>query len=132
MPRTSADLRIEDVSRASGVTVRSIRAYQSQGLLPPPRLRGRLGLYDREHLARLRAIVRLHGRGFSLAAIRELLTAAERGETLEDVLGLAPVSRPQGRPGAAHTHEDAWLEGLFDGLPPQLPPVLDGHLLHPN
>ena len=80
-------MTIDELARAAGVTTRSIRAYQTSGLLPHPRLAGRVGVYDEGHLARLRYIAHLQDRGFSLAAIRDLLTAWEEGRSLSDVLG---------------------------------------------
>ncbi len=80
-------MTIDELARAAGVTTRSIRAYQTSGLLPHPRLSGRVGVYDDGHLARLRYIAHLQERGFSLAAIRDLLTAWEEGRSLSDVLG---------------------------------------------
>ncbi|HYX43705.1 MAG TPA: MerR family transcriptional regulator, partial [Acidimicrobiales bacterium] len=67
-------MTIDELARAAGVTTRSIRAYQTAGLLPHPRLVGRVGRYDDGHLARLRYIGHLQDRGFSQAAIRDLLT----------------------------------------------------------
>jgi DNA-binding transcriptional MerR regulator len=83
----SDGMTIDELARAAGVTTRSIRAYQTSGLLPHPRLAGRVGVYDEGHLARLRYIAHLQERGFSLAAIRDLLTAWEEGRSLSDVLG---------------------------------------------
>ena len=80
-------MTIDELARAVGTTTRTIRAYQTQGLLPHPRLAGRVGVYDEGHLARLRYIAHLQERGFSLAAIRDLLTAWEEGRSLSDVLG---------------------------------------------
>lgn len=40
------EYRIDELARLAGSTVRNIRAYQDRGLLPPPRLAGRVGLYD--------------------------------------------------------------------------------------
>jgi DNA-binding transcriptional MerR regulator len=80
-------MTIDELARAAGTTTRTIRAYQTQGLLPHPRLAGRVGVYDEGHLARLRYIAHLQERGFSLAAIRDLLTAWEEGRSLSDVLG---------------------------------------------
>jgi DNA-binding transcriptional MerR regulator len=71
----------------SGTTTRNVRNYQSLGLLPPPRLRGRVGYYDEGHLGRLRLIAQLQQRGFSLGGIAELLRAWEAGRSLADVLG---------------------------------------------
>ena len=86
----SAGWPIDELARAAGVTVRNLRAYQSQGLLAPPRLVGRVGHYDAGHLDRVRAILRLQGRGFSLAGIKVLFDAHDRGQTLSALLGVNP------------------------------------------
>jgi DNA-binding transcriptional MerR regulator len=78
------------MARVAGLTARNLRAYQSLGLLAAPHLAGRVGLYDAKHLDRVRAIRRLQSRGFSLAGIKELFDAHDRGETLEALLGLDP------------------------------------------
>lgn len=80
-------MTIDELARESGVTSRNIRAYQTRGLLPPPRMEGRVGYYDEGHLARLRYIAGLQERGFSLAAIQCLLDAWEEGRGLNEVLG---------------------------------------------
>lgn len=81
------ELTIDELARRAGTTSRNIRAYQERGLLPPPRLVGRVGYYGDGHVARLRHIAELLERGFSLASIRELFQAWERGYGLADVLG---------------------------------------------
>ena len=81
------NLTIDELAREAGVTTRNIRAYQTRGLLPSPRMEGRVGYYDDGHLARLRYIASLQERGFSLAAIQCLLEAWEEGRGLNDVLG---------------------------------------------
>src|SRR4051794_13633022 len=86
-----SEYRIDELAQAAGVTVRNVRAYQDRGVLPPPRLRGRVGLYDDSHLARLRLIGQLLGRGHTLAGIADLLSAWERGRNLSDLLGLEKV-----------------------------------------
>jgi DNA-binding transcriptional MerR regulator len=80
-------MTIEALAQRSGATTRTIRSYQTQGLLPPPSLDGRTGYYDDGHLARLRLIDRLQDRGFSLAGIAELLRAWEEQRSLGEVLG---------------------------------------------
>ena len=37
-------MTIDELARATGMTVRNIRAHQSRGLLPPPEVRARTGL----------------------------------------------------------------------------------------
>jgi DNA-binding transcriptional MerR regulator len=80
-------MTVDELAREAGTTTRNVRSYQTRGLLPPPRVVGRVGYYDRTHLARLNYIDRLQERGFSLAAIRDLLAAWDEGKTLTDVLG---------------------------------------------
>ena len=70
---------VEALSAATGVSVRNIRAYQTGGLLPPPRLQGRLGLYDEQHLAKLSLIRDLRQQGFKLDTIKGLLDQAPGG-----------------------------------------------------
>lgn len=84
-------ITIDELSRRSGVTSRNIRAYQTRGLLPPPRMEGRVGYYDDAHLERLRYVASLQDRGFSLAAIQCLLEAWEEGRGLTEVLGFEEV-----------------------------------------
>lgn len=86
-----AEYRIDELARLAGSTVRNIRAYQDRGLLPPPRLQGRVGLYDDAHLARLRLVGKLLGRGYTFAVIKDLLTAWETGRDVGEVLGLEKV-----------------------------------------
>jgi DNA-binding transcriptional MerR regulator len=86
-----ADYRIDELAREAGATVRNIRAYQDRGLLPPPRLEGRVGYYDDSHLARLRLIGQLLARGYTFAIIKELLLAWEHGKEVSEVLGLEKV-----------------------------------------
>jgi DNA-binding transcriptional MerR regulator len=87
--------RIDELARLAGTTVRNIRAYQDRGLVPPPRRVGRVGLYSDAHLARLRLIGQLLGRGYSLGNIAELLTAWEGGQELGSLLGLeAALTEP--------------------------------------
>ena len=80
-------MTIDELAQRAGITTRNVRAYQTAGLLPPPRLVGRVGDYDDGHLARLRLIAQLQEQGFSLAGISQLLRAWEEGRSLGDVLG---------------------------------------------
>ena len=43
-------LRIDDLAHLSGVPSRTIRFYNTQGLLPAPIMRGRTAYYDQEHI----------------------------------------------------------------------------------
>lgn len=78
---THAGWTIDELAARVGMTVRNIRAYASRGLLPPPRLRGRTGLYDDEHLARLTLVKEMLADGYTLAAVERVLEHAPAGVT---------------------------------------------------
>lgn len=64
---------VEELARRTGVSVRSLRSYQSRQLLPPPSLRGRTGYYGAAHLARVRLIQDLRAAGLKLDGIARML-----------------------------------------------------------
>lgn len=68
-----AELRVDALAEAAGVTVDVVRSYQSKGLLPRPRHEGRVALYGTAHLERLRTIRELKEQGYSLKAIATVL-----------------------------------------------------------
>jgi DNA-binding transcriptional MerR regulator len=67
------EYRIEQLARASGMAVDTIRFYQGKGLLDSPRREGRVTWYGESHLERLRRIRDLQQRGFTLTVIRRFL-----------------------------------------------------------
>lgn len=73
LPASEVELTIDQLAERSGISVRTIRFYSGRGLLPPPRLRGRTGLYGHEHLARLEMISELTALGFTLSAVERYL-----------------------------------------------------------
>jgi DNA-binding transcriptional MerR regulator len=85
---TQHEYSIDELARVAGTTVRNVRAYQDRGILPPPERRGRNGIYNHTHLARLRIIGQLLARGYSIANIGELIEAWEQGQDLSQLLGL--------------------------------------------
>jgi DNA-binding transcriptional MerR regulator len=78
-------LTIDQLAQSAGLTVRNVRSYQSRGLIPPPEVRGRIGYYGAEHLARLQLIREMQAQGFNLTAIAHMLEEASGSG--EDVLG---------------------------------------------
>jgi DNA-binding transcriptional MerR regulator len=73
LPDRGELLTIDQLADRSGITVRNIRYYAGRGLLPPPQLRGRTGLYGPDHLARLELVSELSALGFTLSAIESHL-----------------------------------------------------------
>lgn len=79
VPADGSEMTVEALSARTGVSVRNIRAYQTAGLMPPPRLKGRLGLYDVEHQGKLELIRDLRQQGFRLEAIKGMLEKTPEG-----------------------------------------------------
>ncbi len=95
------EYRVEELARAAGVPVDTLRFYQARSLLPAPRRQGRLAIYDDDHLERLRRIRALQDDGFKLAQIRRLLSEpkAESSDLLsalvKESVGRRTVSRAE-------------------------------------
>lgn len=87
-------LTVEELAQAAGVSVRTVRFYAGKGLLPPPLLRGRLGLYTSDHLARLQLVRDLQAKGFTLTAISEYLGRMPADASPEDVAVFGALLSP--------------------------------------
>ena len=70
------ELTVGELADRVGLTVRNVRAYAARGLLPPPRLVGRTGLYGPHHVARLELVREMLAEGYTLAAIERSLQHA--------------------------------------------------------
>jgi DNA-binding transcriptional MerR regulator len=67
-------LRVGDLARSTGKTVRAIHLYEELGLLrPATRSSGGFRLYERRAIERVRWIDMLHGLGFSLHEMHDVL-----------------------------------------------------------
>jgi DNA-binding transcriptional MerR regulator len=67
------EFTIDELAARTGMTVRTVRFYATEGLLPPPQRRGRVAYYDASHRMRLDLIRTLQGYGYTLAAIERVL-----------------------------------------------------------
>jgi DNA-binding transcriptional MerR regulator len=115
------DLTVDEVASRAGVPTRTVREYQTLGLLPPPEKRGRIGIYRTAHVQRLQLIGRLQARGYSLAGIRDLLASWHEGHELTDILGLDPDELVHvDEPGAPAT-----IDQLAEVLPKLVPDRMD-------
>jgi DNA-binding transcriptional MerR regulator len=80
------DYTVEELARAGGVSVDTLRFYQAKGLLPAPRRVGRRAAYSGAHLSRLRRIRRLQGQGLPLGVIRRLANEGRAASALASAL----------------------------------------------
>jgi DNA-binding transcriptional MerR regulator len=111
------NLTVDELATEARVPVRTIREYQTLGLLPGPERSGRIGIYADTHVHRLALIARLQERGYSLAGIKDLLSAWRDGADLTEVLGIEPDQLVHiDEPGAPATVEQ--LERLLPSLIP--------------
>jgi DNA-binding transcriptional MerR regulator len=79
------EMTVDELAARAGFTVRTVRFYAGRGLLPPPRLRGRTGLYGADHLARLELVRELQALGLTLAAIEKHLERIPADAPPEDL-----------------------------------------------
>ena len=79
------ELTIGELAARTGISVRTIRFYAGMGLIPPPAVRGRLGLYDERHVARLELVRDLQRLGFTLTAIEGYLARIPLERSPEDL-----------------------------------------------
>jgi len=109
--------RVEQLAAACGLSVDTVRYYQSRGLLPSPEREGRVAYYDEEHAARIRRIRDLQGKGLSLTAIGRVL-AEEPGVPDGDLAAAVAAERAEGASGAAPLTLEAFSDA--SGVPASL------------
>ncbi len=82
-------LTIDQLTAETGIPSRTIRFYQSSGVLPKPEKRGRVAYYGTAHIERLELIGQLQDRGLRMRAIKDLADRLDAGElVLDEWLGL--------------------------------------------
>lgn len=86
------EISLDELAEQSGVSSRTIRYYQSEGVLPRPRKDGRDAKYATSHVERLELIAELQERGLKLEAIKELV-GRDRHRSVSDWLGVDEVLR---------------------------------------
>ncbi|MBA4285542.1 MAG: MerR family transcriptional regulator [Xanthomonadaceae bacterium] len=111
----SREYTIDELARQGGTTVRNVRAYQDRGIIPPPERRGRAGVYNAEHLSRLRIIGQLLARGYTLSSIGELIEALDQGQNLAQVIGIESAVASPWTDEQPMTYSLPELVKLFDG-----------------
>lgn len=86
-------MKIGELATATATKVETVRYYEKIGLLPPPaRTAANYRAYGGEHLARLSFIRRARDLGFTLEAVRELLTLSDdKTQSCEAVDSIARV-----------------------------------------
>ncbi len=106
-------LSLAELTEQAGVTVRTVRYYIAEGLLPPPISAGRQSAYTRGHLDRLRLIARMKEAYLPLKEIRRQLAglddAAVRHLLEQDVADARSAPTPERAPSSARAYLDQVL-----------------------
>jgi len=117
-PGDPAGYALADLAAQSSLPARTIRFYQSVGVLPKPDRRGRAAVYREEHLERLRVIAELQDRGLTLAGIRDLLDRrVSPGVSVGDWLGLDSTLRGPWSEDRPRFADDSELVDLLGSRP---------------
>jgi DNA-binding transcriptional MerR regulator len=87
--------RVEKLAAACGVSVDTVRYYQSLGLLPAPEREGRVAWYGPEHVERIRDVRELQRKGLTLAAIKRFVDG-ELGRADADLAVAVAAARGEG------------------------------------
>jgi DNA-binding transcriptional MerR regulator len=110
---------VDELAHRAGSTTRNVRALQTSGALLRPEIVGRTARYGDAHLARLQAVLRLQGEGFSISSIRILFDALRDGQSLADVLDadFRGSARTTARPvRLLSVLPSTWLQDLEDAV----------------
>jgi DNA-binding transcriptional MerR regulator len=115
-------LTLERLAGAVGMTTRNVRAYQTRGLLQPPRRVGRSSVYGAEHVERLRQVQQARARGASLQLLRTLIREgrdldnlwADRDSPARTIVDLTDAAR--GHTPACLAHLNVPLRPLLEDL----------------
>jgi len=73
--------KIGDIAKLLNTTIRTIRHYETEGLLQPLRTDGGTRLYHQKHISRLKSIFHLAENGFSLQTIHAIGSIREACKT---------------------------------------------------
>ncbi|MGD8858606.1 MAG: MerR family transcriptional regulator [Myxococcales bacterium] len=86
-PLVRRTLKVGELAKRSGKTVRALHLYEEMGLLEPvDRSKGGYRLYDADSLTRVRWIGKLQEMGFSLQDIRTMAEQWERSDSAPDAM----------------------------------------------
>jgi MerR family copper efflux transcriptional regulator len=86
LPTTARRMKIGELARKTGKTVRALRHYEELGLLGSERSEGGFRLYGADELARVYWISKLQDMGFSLTQVQRLIATVESSGTAPEAM----------------------------------------------
>lgn len=114
-----ARLSLAELAEAAGVSIRTVRYYIAEGLLPPPEGAGLRSAYTHDHRDRLRLIARLKAAYLPLREIRRRLAGLDAEAVRTLVHPRNAVPRPSPSPTALGEEADSAAAYLARLLPPR-------------
>ena len=110
--------RVDELAGRCGVSVDTVRFYQSKGLLPQPERDGRVAWYSDAHLERLERIKALKDKGFTLRSIARFLAGDLDGPDQALVAAVAETLPGRERPaeGLLTLSDLARVTGVTEAL----------------
>ncbi|MBX2797959.1 MAG: MerR family transcriptional regulator [Myxococcales bacterium] len=88
-------MKIGEVAARAGVTVKAVRHWEAEGLLPEVPRRGAYRRFGSDHLSRIRLVAHCREQGFSLPEVRQILCLLPEGPQ--------PKARAQGNCSATES-----------------------------
>ncbi|WP_254786975.1 MerR family transcriptional regulator [Curtobacterium sp. MCBA15_001] len=86
-------MRIGDLAARAGVSVRSLRYYEEQGLLVAERTTSGQRTYDEPAVDRVRLVQQLYAAGLSSRTVAQLLPCVDAGRATEESFALLTAER---------------------------------------
>lgn len=86
-------MRIGDLAARAGVSVRSLRYYEEQGLLVAERTTSGQRTYDEPAVERVRLVQQLYAAGLSSRTVAQLLPCVDAGRATEESFALLTAER---------------------------------------
>ncbi len=116
---------LAELEKVAEVPARTIRYYQSEGLLPRPVRKGGQAVYGSAHLERLRSIAALQARGLRLQTIRTVLgDSGESQSSVVDLLGPAIAGAAWLATSSRELDEGELADLLGEAYPDQVPALV--------
>jgi len=110
---------LAELAAEAGVSVRTVRYYIAEGLLPPPESAGPRAAYTREHLDRLHLVGRLKAAYLPLREIRQRLRGLDAAAVRDLLAHEVPESAPAAGQDVAGDDDGSAAAYLARLLPPR-------------
>jgi DNA-binding transcriptional MerR regulator len=116
MTMMDENIQIGELAEKAGVSVRTIRYYIEEGLLPAPAQQGRYAIFDEGYINRIRFIRRLKETYLPLKEIRELVNRLSDDEVKAMLSGESPTPA-EARPLQVRESASEYIASLLQSRP---------------